>query len=61
MGDSVTPVVIVAWVGANPLFLQSRGSLCLGAGFDMVTIDLIERFGVVCKCRSVLEMIKVGV
>ena len=47
VGDSVTLAVIVAGVRANPLFLQSRGNLCLGAGVDMVTSNLIERFGVV--------------
>jgi len=46
VGDSVTLAVIVAGVGASPLFLQSRGNFCLGAGVDMVTSDLIMWFGV---------------
>ena len=53
VGDSVTLAVVGAGVGANVLFLQSRSNLCLGAGMDMVTSDLIMRFGVALGLRDV--------
>ena len=39
VGDCVTLTVIGAGVGADVLFLQSRGNLCLVVGLDMIVID----------------------
>ena len=46
VGDSVTLAAVGAGVGANVLFLQPQGNLCLGAGVDMVTSNVIMRFGI---------------
>ena len=54
MGDFVTLAVVGDGVGANVLFLQPRGNLCRGAGVDMVTSNVIMRFGVALGLSNVV-------
>ena len=54
VGDFVTLAVVGDGVGANVLFLQPRGNLCRGAGVDMVTSNVIMRFGVALGLSNVV-------